>query len=136
MRQINAYLTFDGQCREAMTFYKQALGGELQMMPFSDMPGNHPPEVKDRIMHARLSKGVAILMASDAVPGHPFSKGTNFSVSVDCENVQETEKMFGALSEGAKVTMPLQETFWATRFGMLTDRFGINWMFNLEKHKQ
>ena len=137
MKEINAYLIFNGNCREAMTFYQKCLGADLQMMPFSDMPGGKvPPEAKDRVMHARLTKGPAVLMASDNMPGMPFQQGDNFSVSLNCDSVQEIEKLFSALSEKSKVTMPLQETFWAARFGMFTDQFGINWMLNLDKPGQ
>ncbi len=133
MKEINTYLIFDGNCREAMSFYAKGLGAEVNLIPFSDMPGDHPPDAKDRIMHARIAKGSAVLMASDTMPGMPFSKGSNFSVSVNCENQAEMDPMFQAIADGGKVTMPLQETFWAARFGMLTDKFGINWMFNLDK---
>ena len=138
MKEINAYLAFDGNCREAMEFYKKCLGAELQLVPFSEMPGDaaKAKEAKDRIMHARLAKGAAVVMASDTMPGMPFQQGNNFSVAVACENVQEIDSFFAAFSEKAKVTMPLQETFWAARFGMLTDQFGINWMFNLDKPQQ
>ncbi len=136
MKEINAYLIFDGNCGAAMKFYEKCLGAELQLMPFSDMPGDAPKGAKDRIMHARLAKGQAILMASDTAPGMPFQQGSNFSVSIQCDSAQEIEKIFGAFSDKAKITMPLQETFWAARFGMLTDQFGINWMFNLDKAKQ
>ena len=133
MKDINTYLIFNGNCREAMTFYGKYLGAELQLATFADMPGDVPKDAKDRIMHARLTKGSATLMASDNMPGMPFQQGNNFFVSVSCESVQESEKLFTAFGEQGKVTMPLQETFWATRFGMLTDQFGIHWMFNLEK---
>jgi len=137
MKEINAYLIFNGNCREAMTFYQKCLVADLQMIPFSDMPGgNVPQEAQDRLMHARLTKGPAVLMASDNMPGMPFHQGDNFSVSLNCESVQEIEKLFSALSEKGKVTMPLQETFWAARFGMFTDQFGINWMLNLDKAAQ
>ncbi len=136
MNGIIAYLTFDGNCREAMKFYETCLGAELHLMPFSEMPGDFPKEAKDRIMHARLTKGPAILMASDTMPGMPFDRGkNNFSVSIGCESLQEIEKLFAAFSENSKVTMPLHDTFWGARFGMLTDQFGINWMFNFEKPK-
>ena len=137
MKEINAYLIFNGNCREAMTFYQKCLDADLHMFPFSEMPGDKvPPEAKDRVMHARLTKGPAVLMASDNMPGMPFHQGDNFSVSLDCESVQEIEKLFSALSEKGKVTMPVQETFWASRFGMFTDQFGINWMLNLDKPGQ
>lgn len=87
-------------------------------------------------MHARLSKGPsALLMASDIQPGMPFQPGTNFSVSIHCESVQEIDQLFAALRENGKVSMPLQDTFWGARFGMLTDQFGIHWMFNFDHPK-
>jgi PhnB protein len=135
MKELVTYLNFNGNCRDAMKFYERCLGGELQMMPFSEVPGNHPPEAKDRIMHARLTNGSAVLMASDTMPGMPFQQGTNFAISVHCQSQEELERLFNAISEKGKVTMPLQDTFWGARFGMLTDQFGINWMFNFEKPK-
>ena len=139
MKEITTYLTFDGNCRQAMSFYEKCLGAELYMMTFSEAPCDLPPagkEAKDRIMHARLSKGQAALMASDTLPGMPFEQGNNFSISINCESLQELEKFFAAFGENGKVTMPLHDTFWGARFGMLTDQFGVNWMFNFEKPKQ
>src|SRR5271166_5475582 len=86
MKALVTYLNFDGNCREAMTFYAKCLGGELELRPFSEMPGNHPPEAKDRIMHARVTEGsTAVLMASDATPGPTFHAGAGFSISIMCE---------------------------------------------------
>jgi PhnB protein len=136
MKDITTYLTFDGNCREAMTFYKECLGAELHIMSFSEAPGDFPKEAKDRVMHARLSKGSAVLMASDTMPGMPLQQGNNFSVSVNCESLEEIERLFHALSRNGKVTMALHDAFWGARFGMLTDRFGINWMFNFEKQSK
>ena len=134
MKEINAYLIFNGNCREAMTFYQKCLGADLQMLPFSDAPsGNIPNEAKDRIMHARLVKGQTVLMASDDMPGMPFQQGSNFFISLNCENVEEVEKLFSSLSVKGKVKQAPQETFWAARFAMFTDQFGINWMLNLYK---
>ena len=134
MKQINVYLTFDGNCREAMTFYAAALGAEIQLMTFADMP-QCPAGASDRIMHARIAKGSGVLMASDTMPGMPFNPGNNLSISVDCEDEVEEEQFFTKLSDGGKVTMPLQDVFWGARFGMLIDKFGIQWMFNLDKPK-
>jgi PhnB protein len=136
MKEITTYLVFDGNCRQAMEFYKNCLGAELSIMSFGEVPGNLPKEAreaKDRIMHARLTKGPLALMASDTVPGTNFQQGNNFSISVQCENREEIDRLFAAFAENGKVTMPLDEPFWAARFGMLTDQFGINWMFNLDK---
>jgi PhnB protein len=123
MKEVVTYLNFDGNCREAMTFYAKCLGGDLTLTPFSEMPGNHPPEAKDRIMHARVSRkgaGLALLMASDRMLGMPFQQGAGFSISIMCESAEEVDRLFAALGEGGKITMPLRETFWAARFGALT----------------
>jgi len=137
LKEVVTYLTFDGNCSDAMTFYQHCLGGELYIMPFSEAPGDIPKDAKNRVMHARLSKdGATVLMASDTMPGGRFQQGNNFSVSIQCESLAEIEKLFAAVSEKGKVGMPLQDAFWGARFGMLTDQFGINWMFNFEKPKQ
>jgi PhnB protein len=133
VKEIVTYLNFDGNCGEAMKFYEKCLGGELHLMPFSETNVDHPKEAKDRIIHARLRNGSAVLMASDTMPGMPFQQGNNFAVCIQCESLEEIEQVFTAIGEKGKVTMPLQDTFWGARFGMLTDRFGINWMFNFEK---
>jgi PhnB protein len=130
MNAIRPYLTFDGNAREAITFYQQCLGGELFVMTFGDAKMTGPKGTEDRLVHARITKGSAALMASDTMPGMPFTPGNNFSVTIDCESLDEIEKLFSAFSDGGKVTMPLQDTFWNSHFGMLTDRFGINWMFD------
>jgi len=88
-------------------------------------------------MHSSLTKGsLTILMGADTISGRLFQPGNNFSVAIHCEGLQETDALFTALGENGEITMPLQETFWATRFGMLTDRFGIRWMLNLGKPPQ
>jgi len=136
MKALNTYLTFDGNTREAMTFYHKCLGGDLQMFTFGESPMPCPDADKNRVMHACVANGPHILMASDTMPGMPFTPGNNYSISINCDSPEEAGKLFNALSEKAKINMPLQETFWAARFGMLTDQFGINWMFNYEKPKQ
>jgi PhnB protein len=135
MKLVNTYLNFDGNCREAMKFYGDCLGAELQLTTFAEMPGDIPKEAKDRIMHARLTKGSRILMASDTMPGMAFQPGNNFSIAIECESIPEIERLFSALSEKGTVGMPLQDTNWGARFGMLTDQFGIRWMFNYELPK-
>ena len=133
MKGLHTYLTFDGNCRQAMEFYAKCIGADVRMMTFSEAPMDAPPTAKDRIMHARLAKGDVVLMASDSMPGMPLQQGNNFSLAFTCENVAEAEKLFAALGDKGKVTMPLQETFWAQRFGMIMDQFGVQWMINLEK---
>jgi PhnB protein len=137
MREVITYLTFDGSCGDAMKFYERCLGGELYSMPFSETPCDAPSEAKNRIGHASVLKnGKPVLMASDTLPGMPFQTGNNFSVMVQCESAEEVERLFTAVGEGGKVTMPVQDTFWGARFGMVSDQFGINWMFSFEKPRQ
>jgi len=138
MKAINVYLTFDGNCRQAMEFYKTCFGGELFTLPFSEGPPELklPKKSKNRILHSKLVSGGVELMASDAMPGMKFKRGNNFSVSVDCDTREELERIFAAVGKRGKVTMPLQDTFWGARFGMIADKFGISWMLNLEKEKQ
>jgi PhnB protein len=131
------FLTFDGNCRGAMTFYQECFQAELFLMPFSDAPGGFSSsDPKDRILHSTLSKGSEILMAADTWSGMAHQPGNNVSVMIQCDDVEESERLFAALGDGGKVTMPLQETFWAARFGGLVDRFGIQWNFNCISPKQ
>ena len=136
MKAYQPYLNFDGNTRDAMTFYHQSLGGNLEVQTFGDVKAPGPPGSENRIMHARLSKGAAVLMASDTMPGMGFTKGNNVHVNVDCESVEEIERVFAAMSQGAQVTMPLADQFWGARFGMLVDKFGVHWMFNCELPKK
>jgi PhnB protein len=132
--QIQAYLNFDGRCREAFTFYQQVLGGQLTMETHGESPMREqtPPQWHDRILHARLVVGDQELMGSDSPPDrHATPQG--FAVSLNLADLGEAERIFAALSAGGSVQMPLQETFWANRFGMCTDRFGVPWMVNCER---
>ncbi|MEN0077184.1 MAG: VOC family protein [Paracraurococcus sp.] len=127
------YLFFDGRCEEAFTRYQQVLGGRITaMLRHAGTPAEAhvPPEWRDKIMHACLElEGGMQLMASDAAPPY-FRPPQGFSVQLSVGTVEEAERIFAALAEGGNVTMPLAPTFWATRFGMLTDRFGVPWMLN------
>lgn len=132
--QLVAYLAFDGNCREAFAFYEKALGGAIVMMMDHTAPpivDQVPPEWGSRIMHARLQIGDAVLMGGDAPPD-TYKTPTGFSVALQTKDAAEADRVFQALSEGATVTMPIGETFWSPRFGMLTDRFGVPWMINCE----
>ncbi|HMD71000.1 MAG TPA: VOC family protein [Bryobacteraceae bacterium] len=133
MNQTVAFLRFDGNCREAMEFYRQCFEAELFLLPYSQVPADVLTEserAQDRIMHATLTEGSTLLMAADTMVGAPFRRGDDFSVLVQCDSLPEQQRLFAALGEGGDVTMPLQDTFWGARFGMLTDRFGIRWMLN------
>jgi len=124
---LNTYLFFDGQCAAAFKFYERCLGGKIEMMmTHAESPSDQqsPPEWRDRIMHVRLVVGDKVLMGSDTPPGQRDAPGS-FSVSLGVENAAEAERVFNALAENGTVRMPLQKTFWAHRFGMLVDRFGI-----------
>lgn len=131
MKEIITYLMFDGNAREAMELYQGALGGELHVMTFGES-GQGGPEVAHRVMHAKLASGTWALMGSDTMGGGPMTVGNNFSVALTCESVEEQDRLYSALGEGGKATMPLQDTFWGARFGMLTDRFGVDWMLNFD----
>jgi PhnB protein len=132
---IQPYLFLDGRCEEAIAFYRAALGAEQAMlMRFKDAPdpGMVPPGDGDKVMHARLQIGSATLLLSDGrCSGQPNFQG--FALSLTAPDAATAEQLFGALGEGGTVQMPLAETFFSTRFGMLADRFGVPWMIYVEK---
>jgi PhnB protein len=127
--KIETYIFFTDQCAEAMKFYARVLGGKLEAMTYGESPpGPHnTPDMADKIIHARLVAGDAVLMASDG-PHSEERKG--FAVTLQVDTVAEADRLFDALGEGGTVTMPIGETFFSRRFGMLTDRFGVPWMVN------
>lgn len=137
MATTNSYLTFNGNCEEAFNFYKSVFGSEFTYIGrFGEMPSSDeyqvPDTYKDKIMHVSLPIGQSILMGSD-VGGEwtpTFVQGNNFSVSITADSKDEADKIFNALAENGKITMPLDHTFWGDYFGMLTDKFGINWMMS------
>lgn len=130
--KIHAYLMFDGQCEAAFNRYAEVFGGQLEMMRYADSPEDMevPAEYRQRIMHVCLTVGDQLLMASDNLPQYPYEGIKGCSVSLQVDNVPEAERLYAALSAGGSVQMELQATFWATRFAMLTDRFGVSWMIN------
>jgi PhnB protein len=137
MARINPYLNFMGNTEDAFNFYKSVFGGEFIMLQrFKDTPeaGNVPAHEQDKIMHVALPIGNNILMATDALEsmGHTIKPGNNMSISVDAASEAEAGSIFNALSEGGKVDVPLQKMFWGAHFGMLTDKFGIQWMVNYD----
>ena len=136
MTQAIAYLGFDGNCAEAMRFYEQALGGKLEVLMSgadSPMAEQMPKVFRHRIMHARLAlPGGGLLYAGDTPANVPYEGIKGVSITVDYATVAEAERVFDALAAGGRVTMPMQEAFWAKRFGMLVDRFGTPWIVNGE----
>lgn len=146
MTSISIYLNFNRNCEEAFMFYKTVFGGEFETLNrLKEMPPNNnaeplAEELGEKIMHVSLPiSKETVLMGSD-VGGewsNSFKQGNNFAISVNTDNQDEATRIFNALAEGGKITMPLAKTFWEAYFGMLSDRFGINWMVNcnLSSHK-
>jgi PhnB protein len=131
MKSVTAYLSFDGNCREAMQFYQKCLGTEIQITPVMDAQGKPSIETGARIMHSQLLRnGQPLLQASDEQSSSSLRPGDNFQVAVDCDSVEEIDRTFEALSQDGKVRMPLGNVPWGARFGMLTDKFGIRWILN------
>ena len=139
MTTVNVYLTFDGNCREAFEFYQSIFGGAFSAVnKFSEMPPAEgmppiPEEMKGRLMHISLPiSGETVLMGSDTMPGMSpeIVHGNNFSLSVLPENLDRGKSIFAALSEGGTVTMPFEKAFWGAYYGMLVDKYGIQWMVN------
>lgn len=141
IRQVNPYLNFEGSAAKAIALYEKALGAKAEnVMRFGDappMPGAPPlsAEAKQRILHAVLKVGSGVVMVSDGPPGRPVTMGDNNHISLDFSDAKEMQKAFDTLAKGGKVTMPLGDQFWGAKFGMLTDPFGINWMFNHDPKK-
>ena len=138
---VNVYLTFNGDCKEAFDFYKSVFGGDYaSISTFGEMPPQEgmPPvseDEKDRIMHVALPiSNETMLMGSDTGGewSGNFQKGNNFSISVNTASKQEADRIFNALSDGGKIMMPMDNTFWGSYFGMFSDKYGINWMVNFE----
>ena len=135
MPQPIPYLAFDGNCADAMRFYAKVLGGKLDLMTFgqSPMADQTPPSARDKVMHARLSlEGNGSLYAGDAPPGMPYQGIHGVSMALNFDTVARADQVFDALADGGKVTMALGSTFWAKRFGMVTDKFGCPWIVNGE----
>ncbi len=133
--ELNTYLLFHGNCRQALEFYEHALGARIESVftyAGSPMDGGTPEGWGDKVMHARITIAGQIVMASDAPPDRQQKQG-GFSMSISVSDPAEADRVFQALTAGGQITMPMQETFWAKRFGMLVDRFGIPWMVNCEK---
>ena len=134
---IHPYLNFGGNCREAFTRYQEIFGGELALMPMSDMPSDEPvpADQADLIMHGALTFEGHLLMASDDPTGN-FKGVQGMYVNYTVPDLAEAERVFEALADGGEVTMPIAETFWSPKFGMCIDRFGTPWMVNAEGPEQ
>jgi len=137
MTQINAYLTFNGNCREAMSFYKEVLDGDLALQTIGESPmaDKMPQKMKDCILHAQLTKGPLILMGSDMVNEPGLIKGNSVTLMLACNSEEEIKSCYEKLSAGGKATHPLEDTFWGALFGGLTDKFGNHWLLNFDKNQ-
>lgn len=140
MTTANVYLNFDGDCHEAFVFYKSVFGGEFSHLGrFSDVPPSEnifslSKKDENRIMHVSLPiSKETVLFGSDTFPGsEKLTKGNNFSIAIAAYSKEDADRYFNALKEGGSVQMALEQTFWGAYFGMLTDKFGIQWMVNYD----
>lgn len=132
MTTINSYLTFNGNCREAMTFYAASLGGELVFQTIGESPlaDKMPPKMKDGILHSTLTNGSVVIMASDMAGANGIVKGNAVSLMLDCSSEAEIKSCYEKLSTGGKAEHPLAYTFWGALFGGLTDKYGNHWLLN------
>ena len=133
--QLSPYLSFNGSCEAAFKLYQECLGGTMQFkMTWGESPmaDQVPEEWRNKIIHASLIVGETVLLGADSLPGQ-YEEPRGISVAIPAKDVADAERMYSVLSEGGKVTMPLQKTFWSPGFAMLVDRFGTPWMINCEE---
>jgi PhnB protein len=138
MKQIHSYLTFNGNCREAMNFYQECLGGELFMQTIGESPMSEmmPPQMKDSLLHATLTNGNVIIMGSDMVDNKGLIRGNAMSMMLNCSSEIEIRETYDKLASGGDATHPLEDTFWNALFGGLTDKFGNRWLLNFDKNQE
>lgn len=138
MTQINTYLNFNGNCQEAMNFYKDCIGGELtiQTVEGSAIEAQCPAAMKNQILHSTLTKDALLLMGSDMIGPDGFIKGNNISLSLNCSSEDEINNFYNKLSEGGHIIDPLKQQFWGALFGVFNDKFGIRWMLSYDKQLQ
>lgn len=134
MTKINSYLTFNGNCREAMSFYRECLGGDLYFQTIGETPlaEKMPEKMKNLILHSTLTKGALLIMGSDMAGEKGIIKGNAVSLMLDCDSEAEIRSFFEKLSAGGTVTHALENTFWGAIIGDLTDKFGNNWILHFE----
>ncbi|NUM72104.1 MAG: VOC family protein [Ignavibacteriaceae bacterium] len=138
MPVLQPYLVFNGNCEEAFNFYKSVFGGEFGMISrFSDIPAEfaHPEAEKDKIIHISLAIGKSsVLMGSDSPEAYGTMKnGDTMSVFIETDSASQADSFFAGLAEGGRINMPMADTFWGSWFGMVTDKYGINWMISYQK---
>jgi PhnB protein len=135
MAKIHSYLTFGGNCREAMNFYKDCFGGELMFQTVGDSPlsGKLPKKMKDCILHSTLTNKNLVLMGSDMTPVSGLKNGNAIALVLNCKSVDEITDLYFKLSRGGKADQIIEETFWGALFGNLTDRYGHHWILNYNR---
>lgn len=135
MSKINSYLTFNGNCREAMNFYKDCLGGELSIQTIGESPISEkmPEQMKQSILHSTLIKGQLMLMGSDMVGDSGLIKGNAVSLMLDCDSEEEIQRIYSKLCEGGNAEHPLENSFFGAVFGDLTDKYGNHWLLHFAK---
>lgn len=138
MTKIISYLTFNGNCREAMTFYQSCLGGELNLMTIGDSPmaDRIPTEMKNHILHASLRRGSLTLMASDMVSDEGLNRGNGIAMMLDCESEAELRSCYDRLATGGQSLHPIENTFWGALFGDLSDQYGNQWLLHFAESSQ
>ena len=136
---VNPYLFFDGNCKQAFAFYEKAINARVEdIMTWGEGPmaDDASPEMRERVMHGSFLLGDERVMASDEMPADAYKPINGIRVVINADSPEDAERFFANLSEGGKVDMPMEETFWAKRFGMLTDQFGVPWMINCDKPQE
>lgn len=136
MAHLSPYLNFENQCREAMTFYKECLGGELFMQTVGEMPAmaeQMPPQMKNSILHSCLTSGDITIMASDLNQEKPL-EGNTIHLCINCKTENELNTFFSKLSAGGKITEKISDMPWGAKYGSLVDKFGKHWLFNCPKN--
>ncbi|MEO7394350.1 MAG: VOC family protein [Chitinophagaceae bacterium] len=138
MTQINSYLTFSGNCREAMNFYKKCFGGELSVQTIGESPLSNkmPANMKESILHATLTKGGLQLMGSDMVGDKGLVKGNSVSLMLNCSSEDEIKTSYANLVNGGVANHPIENSFWGALFGDLTDKFGNHWLLHFDKNAE
>ena len=131
--ELNPNLVFNGNAEEVLHYYRDALGGELQIMRFGESPAaaEVPPEWSNKVVYGTLRSQAGVVNAMDAPPGRGGAPGDNFILGVQTDTAAQTDKLFAKLAAGGSIIMPLDKTFWSPRFGMCADKFGVKWMVNL-----
>lgn len=138
MARLNPYLHFAGNCQEAMTFYQACLGGELNVQTIGDTPmaEQMPEEARKQVIHSMLTAEGIVIFASDMIHGDSVVRGNSMTMCLNCNSEEEISTLFANLAEGGQVSEPLRTEFWGGTFGSLTDKYGVNWMFNYDKNAQ